>query len=96
MTRLFMMPPEADGACRFLGVAEGVVHRVPWSNVTNDVSEHGVDRILLVLLLTPAERAAVQAHAGQPVADLFLRLSSTQLITGGATTTASRTRALSQ
>jgi hypothetical protein len=29
MTRLFMMPPEADGACRFLGVAEGVVHRVP-------------------------------------------------------------------
>jgi hypothetical protein len=29
MTRLFMIPPEAGGACSFLGVAEGVVHRVP-------------------------------------------------------------------
>jgi hypothetical protein len=42
--------PTLDLVCRFLGVREGVVHQVPSSNVTNDVSEHGVNRPLLALL----------------------------------------------
>ena len=39
-----------DEVCRFLGVAEGVVHQVPHENVTNNVQDRGLNRILLRLL----------------------------------------------